>query len=144
MAKERFKLCVSTYLFLEKEDKILLHLRQNTGYADGNYSLVAGHLDGNETATQAIIREAKEEANIIINPEDLKVVHIMHRTSDRENIDIFFSCKKWTGEIKNLEPHKCGGLTFASKNNLPENTLEYVKIALSNEKSGQFYSELGF
>ena len=144
MAKERFKACVSSYLFLEQDGKILLYLRQNTGYADGYYSLVAGHLDGNETATQAMIREAKEEANITIAPEDLQVVHIMHRVSDRENIDIFFTCKKWDGEIKNLEPHKCGELCFANKSNLPEKTLEYIKIALKKANSGIFYSELGF
>ncbi|MFC1842255.1 NUDIX domain-containing protein [Candidatus Dependentiae bacterium] len=142
--KERFKACVSSYLILEKDNKVLLHLRQNTGYADGCYSLVAGHIDGNEPASLAMAREAKEEAGIIINPQDLQVMHIMHRISDRENIDIFFHCKKWEGEIKNMEPHKCGELLFADKDNLPKNTLEYVKKAISNTNSKIFYSELGW
>ncbi|MFC1841501.1 NUDIX domain-containing protein [Candidatus Dependentiae bacterium] len=144
MKKERFKAHVSSYLFLEKDKKILLYLRENTGYADGYYSLVAGHLDGNETATEAMIREAKEEAGIIISPNNLHVVHIMHRMSDRENIDIFFSCKKWEGTVQNVEPHKCGGLEFFDKNKLPEKTMEYIKTALSHSNSGIFYSELGF
>jgi len=103
MTKERFKTRVAAYLILKKDNQILLHLRNNTGFADGYYSLVAGHLDGNETAIQAIIREAKEEANIILHPNDLKVVHVMHRTKEIEYIDFFIECTKWSGNIKNIE-----------------------------------------
>jgi len=144
MAKERFKACVNVYLILEKEDTLLLYLRQNTGYADGQYSLVAGHIDGNEPASFAMAREAKEEIGIDINPKDLKVVHTMHRITDRENIDIFFSCSKWSGEIQNIEPHKCGELLFAPKHNLPQNTLEYIKTAINNSNINKSFCEFGW
>jgi len=144
MAKERFKARIAVYLFLEKDDKILLHLRKNSGFADGLYSLVAGHLDGNEPTMQAMIREAKEEAGIDIQPEDLHVSHVMHFTEKDEYFNIFMTCKKWSGEIKNCEPNKCGELLFADKNNLPENTLECVKAALENIKEGKFFSEFGW
>lgn len=144
MIKDYFKAHVAVYLFLEKQGQILLHLRKNTGFADGYYSLVAGHIDGNETSTNAMIREAKEEAGITIKPQDLKVVHVMHRNGDKEFVDIFFQCSKWKGKITNIEPHKCKHLQFFDKHNLPENTLQYVKSAFLNSQSGIIYSEIGW
>lgn len=57
---------VAVHLFLVKDDKILLLRRSNTGYEDEMYSIVAGHIDGDEDAKTAMIREAREEAGIEI------------------------------------------------------------------------------
>jgi len=65
MAKERFKITPAVYLVLMKENKILLSQRYNTGYFDNHYSFPAGHLDGEETLKQAMVREAKEETGIV-------------------------------------------------------------------------------
>ena len=50
----RFKVVPAVYLIHICMNKILLSLRKNTGFYDGYYSLVAGHIEGNETMTQAI------------------------------------------------------------------------------------------
>jgi 8-oxo-dGTP pyrophosphatase MutT (NUDIX family) len=42
--------------------QVLLHKRQNSGFMDGSYSLVSGHVEANESFKQAMIREAHEEA----------------------------------------------------------------------------------
>jgi 8-oxo-dGTP pyrophosphatase MutT (NUDIX family) len=107
-------------------------------------SLVAGHVEIKEAATLALCREAKEEAGIEIQPENLKVVHVMHRLSDRENLDIFMHCNKWQGVIENLEPEKCGGLEFFDKNNLPNNTIPYIIQAIKYSFEGKHYSEIGW
>ena len=81
---------------LIKNNSILLLRRLNTGFEDGNYSMIAGHLNGNETVKQAMGREAKEEAGIKLSVNDMKIAHIMHRnTSDREYVDFFLSVSKW-------------------------------------------------
>ncbi|MGD8997230.1 MAG: NUDIX hydrolase, partial [Anaerolineae bacterium] len=45
---ERFKLVSAVHLFLVRDGQVLLLRRSNTGYEDGNYSVVAGHLNGDE------------------------------------------------------------------------------------------------
>ena len=67
MSKERLKIIPGIYLVLIKDNKILLLRRYNTGNDDGNYSLVGGHVDDGEAYKDAMIREAKEEADIEIN-----------------------------------------------------------------------------
>jgi 8-oxo-dGTP diphosphatase len=141
---ERFKLVPTSHLFLIKNGKILLLRRFNTGYEDGNYSVVAGHLDGNETFTNAMIREAKEEASIVIQPKDLKVVHVMHRKSTEERIDFFFACCNWKGDPKNMEPGKCDDLRWFPLDNLPKNTIPYIRQAIECFAKNIFYSEHGW
>jgi len=91
---EPFKIFIAIFLVLIKDGQVLLLKRTNTGYQDGKYGLVAGHLEESETARQGIIHEAKEEAGITLKPADLEVVHVMHRYgSDREYIDIHLKTK---------------------------------------------------
>src|SRR5476651_2120034 len=124
MSVARFKLRSAVYLLPIRENKVLLSRRFNTGWMDGMYSLVAGHIDGNEPVTQAMIREAAEEVGIIVTKQDLKLATVIHRkTSDQEYIDFFFVTKHWTGEPKIKELDKCDDLSWVSLDNLPENIL---------------------
>jgi ADP-ribose pyrophosphatase YjhB (NUDIX family) len=90
---------------LVKDGRILLFRRFNTRYEDGNYSVPAGHIDGNERATDAMLREAKEEARVMISEGDIRMVHVMHRMTrgkhhheNDERIDFFFGATRWEGE----------------------------------------------
>lgn len=125
---ERFKLVVAVHLILIEDGKILLLRRYHTGYEDGNYSVVAGHIDGDESVIKAMQREALEEAGITIKEEDLKVVHVMHRKAkDRESIDYFLTCKNYEGAITIMEKDKCDELAFYDLDNLPSNVIPYVR-----------------
>ena len=139
---ERFKIISAVHLFLIKDNKVLLLRRFNTGWQDGNYSVPAGHLDGNETVTSAMLREAKEETGIA--PQNLKVIHVMDRKTERESIDFFFVASKWQGDIVIGEPEKCDDLSWFSLNNLPSNTIPYIRLALENYQKNIFYSEFGW
>jgi 8-oxo-dGTP diphosphatase len=143
MKKERFKVIPAVYLILEKENKFLLIRRFRTGYKDGHYSLIAGHLDGQEFPADAMIRVAKEEAGIDIDKNEIKFVHIMHRIleNEEERVDLFFNCKKWNGVVTNLEPHKCDDMQWFDMDKLPSNTLAYVREAIESYKKGLYYSE---
>lgn len=145
---QREKSIPASYLILIKKNKILLLKRFNTGYEDGKYSMIAGHLDSGESFTQCIIREAKEEAGILVKAEDLKVIHVMHRnsgsTENNKRIDVFFIAEKWEGEISNKETHKCDELAWFDSDNLPKNTIQYIKQAIEAIKSKLYYSENGW
>ena len=135
---------VHVYLLLFRNQQLLLSLRQNTGYEDNKWSLVAGHQEVGESAMEALVREAYEEIGIKIDSKNLEALHVMHRKTNRENIDIFVKCTTWQGEIENKEPHKCGGLKFFDLNNFPANTVEYVKDAIRSALEKRIYSELGW
>jgi len=100
------------------------------------YNLIAGHLDGGETPKAATIREAYEEAGIVIQEDDLVFEHISHSLTKegKEYIQFYFSCTKWEGEIKNMEPEKCYSMGFFALDTLPENTTPYIRNTLENYK----------
>jgi 8-oxo-dGTP diphosphatase len=144
MSPERFKLVSAVHLFLIREGRVLLLRRFNTGYEDGSYSVVAGHLDGGEPVKQAMIREAHEEVGITIAPEDVDVVGVMHRRSEDERIDWFLAASSWSGEVTNAEPHKCDRLDWFPLDALPDNVIPYVRRAIDNYRRGAWFDSFGW
>ena len=140
----RFQLIPEVHLVLRRGEQVLLLRRFNTGYDDGRYSLVAGHVDGGETARAALCREAREEAGLHIAPEDLALVHLIHRRSDGERLSMFFSAARWQGEPRNLEPHKCSELGWFDAAALPEPMVPCARHALAHIARGSVYSEFGW
>lgn len=144
MTTERFKLLSAVHLFLIRDSKVLLLRRFNTGYEDGKYSVIAGHLEGDEEVKAAAIREAREEAGIEISPQDLQVVGAMHRKSDDERIDFFLTATSWSGEITNKEPDRCDQLAWFALDKLPDNVIPYVRRALDNYRRGHWFDSFGW
>jgi ADP-ribose pyrophosphatase YjhB (NUDIX family) len=143
-SKNRFKLIPAVYLMLRRDNQILLLQRANTNYQNGKYSLVAGHVDGDELGTSAIIREAKEEAGIDLKQKDLNFIHVAHRLNrgeGEERIDLFYEATKWQGKITNTEPNKCSGMSWFQINNLPINTIPFIRKTILNIENGSYYSE---
>ena len=146
MKSEHFKLTSAVHLFLIEHSTILLARRANTGYEDGNYSVPAGHLDGGESIKQAMAREAREEVDLIIEPKDLILAHVMHRNSDSgggERIDFFFRPDSWKGSPRIMES-KCDELRWSHLYDLPENTIPYIRSAIENYCKGVLFSEFGW
>ena len=143
--KDRFKLIPAVYLLLRDKDRVLLLHRANTGYQDGTYSLIAGHLDGDELGAGGVIREAKEEAGITVLAKNLKLVHTAHRLgrnqAGQERIDLFFEATKWEGEIINNEPEKCDDLSWFDVSNLPHQMLPFIRLVIKDIENGINYSE---
>ena len=138
--RKRFTYIGASYLILVRDEKILLLRRSNTGFEDGNYGLPAGHLEGNETARQGGAREFKEEIGIDVDVNDLKIMHVMHRKgTEDERVDFFMTIDNFDGEVKNCEPEKHDDLRWFPINQLPLNTILYVRQAIECYLKGIFY-----
>ena len=143
--KIRHGIICAAYLVLINKNKVLLLRRFNTGYEDGNYSLPAGHVEEGESVSDTMVREAKEEIDISITKENMALSHTMHRLKTDKNderLDFFFICKKWDGEIRNLEPQKCDDLSWSDINDLPKNVIPYISLAIKDSLGGVAYSEI--
>lgn len=140
----RFTLIPEAHLLLIHDGRVLLLRRHNTGYEDGNYSVVAGHVGGGETARQAMSREAWEEAGLRIAPGDLRMAHVIHRLGTEERVSFFFTAREWQGEPWNREPHKCSELAWYPLDALPPNMVPYVRHAIEQVRGRNAYSEYGW
>jgi len=140
--RKYYTVVISSYVIFQKDNKVLLSRRLNTGYRDGEYSLPAGHIEEAEFATEAAIREAEEEVGVKLQPDNLVPAHVMHRhCGDHERIDFFFVAKNWSGELINKEPEKCDEIKWFALNQLPTNTIPYIRAALEHYHGGRFFSE---
>ena len=135
---------VTVHLFFFQGNRILLIRRFNTGYADGQYSVPAGHLDGGETVIAAAAREALEEVGVRIEPQEIEFTSVMHRLHGDERVDFFVKIRSWDGEPFNAEPDKCDDLLWADVNHLPANTVPYIRQALQNHRQGVRFYEFGW
>lgn len=143
--KDRYTVVLAAFAILERDGKILLGRRKNTGYADGKFQMPAGHTEVGEYPKAAAIREAMEEVGVEIAPEDAEFVHVSHRLNRVDDVgdyvDFFFLVRKWKGEPKICEPDKCAELVWAPWDNLPEDTIESIRKILGSIREGNVYSE---
>ena len=108
MEKEKF--LSSVYLIIRNnEGKILLQRRQGTKLWSGFLALPAGHIDEGENAYEALVREAKEELNIIINLDDITDTFAVNRKNESlpSYYDVYFEISKFDGKIVINESEKC-------------------------------------
>lgn len=142
----RAKFPVTVHLLFFRDDQVLLLRRFNTGYADGQYSVPAGHLDGGETVMAAAARESHEEVGIKLESENMTFSTVMHRMEgdiEDERVDFFIHVHGWQGEPFNAEPDKCDDLCWVEINQLPVNMVPYVRRALENHLAEIPFDEFG-
>lgn len=121
------------HIILINDNKILVQKRKGSKLYPGYYALPAGHIDKGETQYDALVREAKEELGIEINPDDIINNYVVLRRNFFEidekilepYIDFYFEIKKYTGIPRIIEEDKCDELFWTDINNLPEPFINY-------------------
>jgi len=123
-ADERTLLIAAAYVILRRGDEVLVQLRQGTGYRDGHWAVLAGHVDPGESVHEAAAREAHEEAGVTIDPADLRPLTTLHRferggPAVEQRVDFFFEVTRWTGEPSLREADKARDMGWRRLDDLP-------------------------
>lgn len=145
--KHRTKTRIAVYLIGLRDNQILLGKRQNTNHMNGYWSLVAGHVFEGESCLQAMIREAQEECNLILQPHELILIGAMHHNSMPYDYVNFIYKADLTGrDLQNGEPSKCEQLLFHPLDALPMPVDPYVHeiIKKSTTEKNCWVTEYGW
>ena len=136
--KSNFKSAV--HMLITKDNKILVQKRKNTKLWPDYYALPVGHIDEYENQYDALIREAKEELNIIVKKEDIIKEYVVLRRNHfviddkilEPYIDSYFDIESYEGIPIINEPNKCSELLWSDINNLPYPFINYEGYFLEN------------
>lgn len=129
-------------LFNDKSEIFLLR-RANTGWRDGMYTVPAGHVEKDESPSAAAIRELHEEAGIAVTNSDLGEPLIYYHKSDdlaSDRVTFFFPVVS-NLRAYNAEPHKADEAVWVSNDNLPDTIVPLLRHALTDMRSGIYYSD---
>lgn len=120
---DRFRVYPCAFVALVRAGQIFLLRRVNTGYKDGYWNLPAGHIENGETPVEAALREAGEEAGVILTAANLEFTAALYRRGvggrERTCADYLFAASQWQGEAHNHEPEKASEGGWFPLGNLP-------------------------
>ncbi|MEU3189056.1 phosphotransferase [Streptomyces sp. NPDC006992] len=142
-AQQRHREPVDVHLVLRRDGvegpEVLLSRRAGTVYAAGLWHLPSGHLDGpHEDVVEALVREAREETGVDIDPADVRVaVTVHHRNPDGDaRVGFFFEVRRWQGTPHISEPQVCDAMNWFTLDDLPAPMVAYCRAGLDAYRSG--------
>ncbi len=137
---------VDVLLLLVREDHVLLAQRHNTGYADGQWNLPSGKLNEGEDLEAALIRETREEIDLRLRRDAVRMVTSVHYLSPEGHarVGFFFHALTWNGEPRNAEPHKCTRIDWFPMDQLPDNTVPYSRAGVELYRRGEPFGLQGW
>ncbi|WP_250305071.1 phosphotransferase [Streptomyces sp. A 4/2] len=134
---------VDVHLILRRETadgpQVLLSRRAGQVYATGLWHLPSGHLDGpHEDVVTALIREAREETGVVIDPADVRAAVTVHHRSPggASRTGHFFEVRRWKGEPEIAEPDVCDAMDWAPLTALPAQMVAYCRAGLDAYSAG--------
>ncbi|MET3988297.1 NUDIX domain-containing protein [Streptomyces sp. PvR034] len=139
---------IGVHLHLEDEaGRVLLGLRHpDVPYAGNTWHYLAGKCE-RESALACLVREAREEAGLVIDPADLTLAHIVHlidTPGGQPLMQLVFRARRWKGVPEVLEPDKCLAWKWWDPRDLPKPIVVYTKSAIEGITAGRPYSEMGW
>lgn len=133
---DRYLVVPAAYVVLRRDDgRVLMLLREGTGWMDGHWAVPAGHVEAGESVQTAALREAREEVGVTIDAGDLEPLTVMHRSQQTgdpidERVDFFFTTSRWSGEPRLMEPGKAAGLDWFALDDLPDPVVPHERLVL--------------
>jgi 8-oxo-dGTP pyrophosphatase MutT (NUDIX family) len=139
---------VGVHLHLEDaEGRVLLGLRHpDSKYAGDTWHYLAGRCE-QESALACLVREAEEEAGLLIDPADVELAHVVHVIDSLGALPLMqlvFRARRWKGEPEVLEPDKCLAWKWWPRDELPDRLVPYTRTAIAAIAEGRPYSQMGW
>lgn len=142
--EQRYKQPVDVHLILRRETpagpEILLSRRAGDVYTAGLWHLPSGHTEDGEDIREALIREAREETGVLIDPADVSfAVAVHHRapSGTAARVGFFFEVLNWQGAPRILEPAVCDGMAWFRLEHLVSPMVAYCRAGLDAYRSGR-------
>ncbi|WP_328485958.1 NUDIX hydrolase [Streptomyces zaomyceticus] len=131
----------------DDEGRVLLGLRHpESRYAGDTWHYLAGRCE-QESAIDCLIREAREEAGLVIDPADVELVHLVHvvdTPGGQPLMQLVFRARRWEGTPEVREPDKCLTWQWWPPHELPDRIVSYTRTAITAIAEGSPYSQLGW
>ncbi|MCX4681135.1 NUDIX domain-containing protein [Streptomyces sp. NBC_01433] len=139
---------IGVHLYLENDDgRVLLGLRHpDSAFAGGTWHFPAGHCE-QESAVACLVREAREETGLVIDPMDAEFAHAVHIVDSpgaQPRLQLVFRARRWKGTPEVREPDKCLAWEWWRPEDLPEQVVPYTRAAVDGVVAGRLYTELGW
>lgn len=133
--RSSFQAAIFVMLINDKEE-VWLQCRQGTSFLKGYFDFPSGHIESGESILDAATREVLEEARVVVNPNNLQLVHINQNYIDTPYINFTYVTHEWQGIPQIGEPHKCSDAGFYALDSVPEKSTLNVRILQNAYKPG--------
>ena len=132
---------LDVHILVKRGAEVLFLQRKNTGYRDGFFSLIGGHVEQNEPAHDAAARELAEETGLRIDPARFRLVHVLQKFAASPRLSFFLEVDLPTDqEPRNSEPERCEVLTWARLEQPPAPTIPYIAFVAQRIAANEPYS----
>ncbi|MEU3902762.1 NUDIX domain-containing protein [Streptomyces goshikiensis] len=94
-----------------------------------------------------LVREAREEAGLVIDPADVELAHLVHVVEGagaQPRMQLVFRARRWRGSPEVLEPDRCLSWGWWPADALPDPIVPYARAAIEGIRAGRPYTELGW
>ena len=114
---ENLNVRVGVAVFLRRDDKFVMLKRQGS-HGAGTWSVPGGSMEYSEHWSDTATRECLEEVGVF--PYDLNLLTITNDIIENQHwVTIWMTADIGWQEPRNLEPHKCSEIGWASFDSLP-------------------------
>ncbi|MEV4098279.1 NUDIX domain-containing protein [Streptosporangium saharense] len=141
-ATEAMTLLVAAVIVHDRatDQVVLLQRGPRAKFAQGMWDLPVGKSEPGEPITHTAIRELKEETGLSVQPESLRLAHIIHgaRGVEAPNgfLTVVFAVHEWSGTLTNSEPDKHAQVRWTPTTELPHNFVSTTASALHRYLAG--------